>query len=199
MLAASVVDVVREARCVVLGIPRGGVIVAVPVANALHAPLDVVVPRKVEAPDNPELGIGAVAPGVRVLDARIIAHLGVPERVVEEAVARAEAEVQRRTSAYRGGQPPPDLRGRVAVLVDDGIATGGTALAAVAWAREAGARRVVLAVPVAPAEAAADLREAVDDLIVLRTPAPFFAVGQWYDLFDQVSDEEVRAALAADR
>ncbi len=197
ILAVSVLRLVGAEPATVLGIPRGGVVVAVPIANTLRAPLDVVVPRKVGAPGNPELGMGAVAPGVRVLDRALVARLGVADAIVERAVLQAEEEVRRRTSAYRGDRPPPDLRGGVAVLVDDGVATGGTALAAVAWARAAGAARVVLAVPVAPEEAVEQLREAVDELAVVITPSPFFSVGQWYERFDQVSDEEVRAALAA--
>ena len=168
---------------------------AAPVAVALGAPLDLVVPRKVGAPANPELGIGAVAPGVRVLDSELIARLGVSEAYVGSAVAEAEAEVVRRTRAYRDDRPPPDMMGRVAVLVDDGIATGSTALAAAAWARAAGAARVVLAVPVAPRQILDELRREVDELIVVLAPERFLAVGQWYERFDQVSDEEVRAAL----
>lgn len=195
VLAQHVRAAVGTAPAVVLAIPRGGVEVAAPVAAALGAPLDLVVPRKVGAPANPELGIGAVAPGVCVLDHALIARLGVSDTYVESAVAEAEAEVVRRTHAYRGDRPTPDLTGRVAILVDDGIATGSTALAAAAWARAAGAERVVLAVPVAPLQILDELRREVDDLIVVLAPERFWAVGQWYDRFDQVSDEEVRAAL----
>ncbi|MEX0984356.1 MAG: phosphoribosyltransferase family protein [Actinomycetota bacterium] len=198
ILAAAVLRLVGAEPATVLGIARGGVVVAVPIANTLRAPLDVVVPRKVGAPGNPELGMGAVAPGVRVLDRAMVARLGVADAIVERAVLQAEEEVRRRTSAYRGDRPPPDLQRRVAVLVDDGVATGGTALAAVAWARAAGAGRVLLAVPVAPAEAVVELRGSVDELAVVITPSPFFSVGQWYERFDQVSDEEVRAALAGE-
>jgi predicted phosphoribosyltransferase len=197
-LAALVAARVGDAPCVVLAIPRGGVAVAVPVARALGAPLDLVVPRKVGAPHNPELGIGAVAPGgVRVLDDDLIARLGLREAEIERAVAAAEDEVRRREQTYRAGRTPPDLRGRTAVLVDDGIATGGTALAAAAWARAAGAERVILAVPVAPGESLAALRRSFDDLIVVSAPLRFVAVGQWYERFDQVEDAEVRATLDA--
>jgi len=176
---------------VVLAIPRGGVVVADAVARALGAPLDIVVPRKVRAPGNPELGLGAVAPGVRVLDQRLITELRVPPDYVEREVAAQEREIERRQRAYRGGRPPVAVDGKVAIVVDDGVATGGTAVAAARWARHAGATRVVLAVPVAPAQALRTLGREVDELVVLATPDPFYAVGQWYSDFMQVSDDEV--------
>ena len=182
--------------CVVLAIPRGGVIVGEVVARALGAPLDVVVPRKIGAPGNPELGIGAVAPGVRVLDARMLAGLGVSEAYLEREIAAQEAEIERRQHAYREGRPPVEIAGRVAIVVDDGVATGGTAVAALRWARERGAARVILAVPVAPAQTLDRLRAEADDVVVLATPDPFFAVGEWYRDFDQTSDDEVIQALA---
>jgi len=191
-LAAEIVRVV-PGPAVVLGIPRGGVIVAVPVADALRAPLDVVVPRKVGAPFNPELGLGAVAPGVRVLDETLIARLGVSADYLEGEIARQEAEIARRTAAYRGDRPPVELEGRTAVIVDDGVATGGTALAAAGWAR---APTVVFGAPVGPPETAARLAAACDAVVLLQTPYGFSAVGEWYDRFDQVTDDEVRAALA---
>jgi len=182
----------------VLGIPRGGVVVGVPVARRLGAPLGVVVPRKIGAPDQPELALGAVAPGgIRYLDRALIARAGVDDDELAALVAAAEAEATRRAAAY--GATPEDLGGRTAVLVDDGIATGATAIAAVRWARDRGAARVVLAAPVAPSSIAAALREAADDVVVLATPRPFVAVGRWYERFDQTTDEEVRAALAASR
>lgn len=183
--------------CVVLGIPRGGVLVAAPVARALGAPLDVVVPKKLGAPGRSELGIGAIAPGVRVLDRRLIERLGVSEAYLEAEIAREEAEIARRTAVYRGNRQPPELRERTTVVVDDGIATGGTARAALAWARAAGASRVILAVPVAPPEVVADLEGEADRMVVLATPSHFMAVGEWYEDFRQVTDDEVVAALAA--
>lgn len=197
-LAALVRDHVHG-PAVVLAIPRGGVSVAAPVAAALGARLDVVVPRKLGAPGHEELGIGAVAPGVRVIDADLVARLHVSEDYLEAEIEREEGEIARRTASYRGDRPPVELHGVTAVLVDDGIATGGTARAAVAWARAQGAARVVLAVPVAPPETAAALAEDADEVLVLRTPTWFQAVGQWYDDFSQVSDREVIAALAAVR
>jgi predicted phosphoribosyltransferase len=186
---------------VVLAVPRGGVMVADAVARALGAPLDIVVPRKVGAPGNPELGLGAVAPGVRVLDERLIAELRVPPDYLEREIAAQEREIERRQRAYRRGRPPVGVEGKVAIVVDDGVATGGTAVAAARWARREGAKRVVLAVPVAPAQALRTLGREVDELVVLATPDPFYAVGQWYSDFTQVSDDEVIELLsgASDR
>lgn len=181
---------------VVLGIPRGGVEVAAVVARRLRAPLDVVIPRKVGAPGNPELGLGAVAEGVRVLDRRLMGVLGVTEDYLSAEIAAQEEEIRRRSSAYRGGRPPVALEGKVAVVVDDGVATGGTAAAALRWARARGARRVVLAVPVAPGEVRRRMSREADELRILHTPEPFYAVGQWYREFPQVGDERVVELLA---
>jgi putative phosphoribosyl transferase len=194
-LAPAVAERVRG-DAVVLGVPRGGVLVALPVARAVDAPLDVVVPKKIGAPDNPELGLGAIAPGVRVLDEDLIGRLGVAPAYIEEETARVEAEIARRTERYRGGRPAVALAQRTAVIVDDGVATGGTAFAAVAWARAQGPASVVFAAPVGPASTAGRLAAVCDEVVFLLTPANFSAVGQWYERFDQVTDEEVREALA---
>jgi putative phosphoribosyl transferase len=200
LLAPVVADALGgETGCVVLGIVRGGVVVALPVARALGVALDVAVPRKLGAPGQPELAIGAVADGVQVLDEELIERLGVGEERLARAVADAEAEIRRRTVAYRGDAPPPALAEATAVIVDDGIATGSTALAAAAWARLGGATRVMIAAPVASSATVRRLADAGETVIVLATPEPFHAVGQWYDRFEQVDDEEVRAALAAAR
>jgi predicted phosphoribosyltransferase len=182
--------------CVILGIPRGGVIVGEVVARELGAALDVVVPRKIGAPMNPELGLGAVAPGVRVLDPELIGMLHVSDEYIEREIAAQEREIERRLHAYREGRPPVDVQGKTVVVVDDGVATGGTAIAALRWARAQGAAKVVLAVPVAPAGAMARLAREADEVVVLATPEPFFAVGEWYRRFEQTSDEEVVAALS---
>jgi len=195
-LAAALADAVTGPS-VVLGIPRGGVLVAVPVARGLGAPLDLVVPKKVGAPFNPELGLGAVAHGVRVLDEDLISRLGVTPEYLEREIALEEAEIGRRTAAYRRGLPDLKLEGRTAVIVDDGVATGGTALAAARWARAQRAPTVVFAAPVGPPGTAARLGAACDTVLLLHAPHAFAAVGEWYDRFDQVSDDEVRAALAA--
>ncbi len=192
-------EAVREAAGpdgTILAIPRGGVIVGEAVARALGAPLDVVIPRKIGAPGNPELGIGAVAPGVRVLDERMIEILGVSPAYLEREIATQLEEIERRLRVYRAGRPPVEIRDRTAVVVDDGIATGGTAAAALRWARAQGAAIVVLAVPVAPIASLLRLGAEADRLVVLETPEPFLAVGEWYQRFEQTTDDEVIAALA---
>jgi putative phosphoribosyl transferase len=180
---------------VVLGVPRGGVEVAAEVARAHGWPLDIVIPRKVGAPTNPELGLGAVAEGVRVLDERMIRQLGVTDDYLEREIGAQEEEIRRRTAAYRKGRDAVTVTGKVAVVVDDGVATGGTAAAALRWARDRGASRVILAVPVAPREAVARLSKDADEVVCLAMPEPFFAVGQWYGSFPQTSDREVVALL----
>jgi putative phosphoribosyl transferase len=198
-LAEAVAGVVQE-PATVLGVPRGGIAVARPVAEALRAPLDVVIPRKLGAPGNPELAIGAVAPGVMVLHERAVRQLGVSRQYIEQEAARQEEEITRREAAYRGGRPPAEVRGRTAVVVDDGVATGATAVAALRWARAAGAARVVFAAPVGPPTARARLEKEADEVVVLNEPRMFLAVGEWYQDFEQVSDDEVVAMLRkADR
>jgi putative phosphoribosyl transferase len=182
---------------IVLGIPRGGVEVAAVVAERLGAPLDIVIPRKIGAPGNPELGLGAVAEGVQVLDQRLIAALGVSDAYLRREIDAQEEEIRRRVAAYRGDRVPADLSGKVVLIVDDGVATGGTAAAALRWARSRGAARVILAVPVAPPDIVWRLEGEADELRVLRAPSPFAAVGQWYGEFPQVSDERVVQLLAA--
>lgn len=179
---------------VVLGIPRGGVVVAAHVAARLAWPLGIVVTKKLGAPGNPELGIGAVAPGVRVLEPDVIQALGIGPAWIQQESARAQAEVQRRTAAFPDGV---EVEGRTAVVVDDGVATGSTARAAGVWARSSGAGRVILAVPVAPRGVEQRVGDAFDDVVSVETPAGFRAVGQFYDDFEQVSDDEVRAVLEA--
>jgi len=194
-LAASLAGRFADERVVVLGIPRGGVVVAVPVAEALHAPLDVVVPRKLGAPGNPELAIGAIAPGVRVLDGQLLRSLGIPERYVEEEIERQEEEIRRRTERYRSGGAAATIAGATVVIVDDGVATGATAFAALRWVRSQGAARVVFATPVGPRGTIRSLAQEADEVVVTETPLSFAAVGEWYETFDQVQDDEVVRAL----
>ncbi len=179
-----------------LGIPRGGVVVAAAAVPATGGTLDVVVPRKLGAPINPELGIGALASdGTTVLDERLVRVLGVSEDYIAKEVARQLEEIRRRIDLYRAGRPPLDVGGKDVIVVDDGVATGGTAEVALRSLKAQGANRVTLAVPVAPWETIARLGEVADEVVVLATPEPFAAVGQWYDHFPQVSDDEVLDAL----
>lgn len=183
----------------VLGLPRGGVPVAAEVARALGLPLDVMVARKIGAPDHPEFAIGAVAPGVVVLDEASIAALHVPQEDLDRRVAVENAETDRRFRAYRGTHEMPDVAGREVVLVDDGLATGATARAAVRSLRRAGASRILLAIPVAAEDGIASLREEADEVVAILTPSPFHAVGLWYRDFTPTEDAEVRDALEAAR
>jgi predicted phosphoribosyltransferase len=176
---------------VVLAIPRGGVSVALPLAQHLATPIDVVIVRKIGAPGDPEYAIGAVDPDGTV-DVR--AH-GVADSYVRAAAARELEEIRRRERLYRGGRPAPELRGRSVVVVDDGVATGATALRALRYVRRAGAARVIFAAPVASSEAVESLSAEADEVVVLETPAFFASVSQAYGRFPQVEDAEVIAAL----
>lgn len=186
----------RAVRPIVLGLPRGGVPVAWQVARILGAPLDVLVVRKLGVPGNPELGFGAVAEhGVRVVDEQMCRSLGFSPSAVGDVIERQEVELRRRVDLYRSGKPMIDVRGRCVVIVDDGMATGSTAAAAVAVARRMGADQVILAVPVGSKDAVAHMRELADDVHCLQSPYGFRAVGEFYDDFSQVGDEEVREFL----
>jgi predicted phosphoribosyltransferase len=182
---------------VVLGLPRGGVLVAAAVAEALDAPLDVLTVRKLAAPGRPELAVGAVATGgIRVLEEELLRESGLSPRMLDEVTARELGELDRREHAYRPDRPPLELTARTAVLVDDGLATGATMRAAVLAARQQGAAGVVVAVPVSTGRAVVLLRALADRVVVLHVPDPFGAVSASYADFDQTTDEEVRAALA---
>lgn len=188
----------RGEPIVVLGLPRGGVPVAAEVASALGAPLDVIVVRKLGVPFQPELGLGAVGEdGVRVLNRAVIWDAGVSEPDLAEVEARERAEVERRARRYRGDRARLPLPGRTAVVVDDGIATGSTAVAACRIARALGAASVVLAVPVAPQGWEARIGAEADQLVSVATPAFFQAISQFYDDFSQTSDDDVIACLVA--
>lgn len=182
----------RAEEPLVLALPRGGVVVGYQVAQALGAPLDVIVVRKLGAPFNPELGIGAIAPdGVRVLDDRTVELLGLSKAQLAAPEERERSEMERRIRRYRGDRPPPPVEGRTVVLVDDGLATGVSLRAAILALRRQGAGKIVVAVPVGAPETVERLRPEVDDLVCLLAPLGFEAVGEWYDRFDQTSDEEV--------
>ncbi len=191
---AAALETYRDGDVVVLALPRGGVPVGYEIARALEAPLNVIVVRKLGAPDEPELGVGAVVDGdlpQTVLNEEVIEALAVtPEYLANEIQAQL-AEIRRRQEIYRKGGPAPQLAGRTVIVVDDGIATGGTVRAALRGVRRASPAKLVLATPVAPLEALESLRTEVDDLVCLETPSDFDALGQFYHDFRQVSDEEV--------
>ncbi len=176
----------------VFGIPRGGVIVAAPVAGRLGAPLDVVVPRKLTSPHNEELAIGAVAEdGTLYVDETLVAYLGVTEDYLRREAAHQIEEIKRRTALYRHGRPAREVKDRTVILVDDGVATGYTVLAAMRYLRRQEPRQLILAVPVAAPDTLIKLREEADRVVVVSSPDPFYAVGQFYRQFAQTTDEEV--------
>jgi predicted phosphoribosyltransferase len=181
---------------VVLALPRGGVPVAFPVARALGLPLDVFVVRKLGVPGQPELAMGAIASGgARVMNEDVLAGLGLREADVEAVAEKERTVLEQREHTYRGDRPPLDVRGRTAILVDDGLATGASMRAAIAAVRAREPRRIVVAVPTAPARTLEELRGEVDDVVCVVTPRPFFAVGGSYVDFDQTTDDEVRDLL----
>jgi putative phosphoribosyl transferase len=183
----------------VLGLARGGVPVAYEVARALRAPLDVIVVRKIAVPGNRELGIGAIAEGgLRVLDLDLVHRLFVTPEELEAAIARATAEVDAGVRRYRGGRPPLELKGRTAIVVDDGLATGGTARAALLAVRARDPRRLVLAVPVGASDTVQSLCQDADDVVCLFGPDPMLAVGLWYEHFQPTSDAEIARLLNRD-
>lgn len=183
------------ANPIVLALARGGVPVAAEVAAALQAPLDVMVIRKLGVPWQPELAMGAIAGDTRVLDYSLIAALGISDREVEAVAANETQELARRETQYRQGRPEPALDGRTVVLVDDGLATGSSMIAAVRHARRVQAKKLIVAVPVGSPEACERLRGEADQCVCLAVQQPFHAVGEWYADFRQVTDGEVHAIL----
>ena len=181
---------------VVLGLPRGGVPVAHEVAKTLGAPLDVFIVRKLGVPGQEELAMGAIASGgVRVLNQEVLRYVPLSDRAIEAAAAREQTELERRERSYRGARPPLDVAGKTVVVVDDGLATGSTMLAAVRALRQMKAGRIVVAVPVGATQSCDKLGREADIMICLRMPEPFDAVGLWYDDFTQTTDDEVHALL----
>jgi putative phosphoribosyl transferase len=180
----------------VLGLARGGLPVAFEVARTLRCPLDVVVVRKLEVPGQAELAMGAIAvDGTRVLDEEIIRRLGISAEAVEAVARRERRELERQEELYRGDRPPLNLGRRTAILVDDGLATGSTMLAAVRFSKQLSPKRIVLAVPVASTSALAKLRPEVDECVCLAAPEFFYAVGLWYQDFPQTTDDVVKSLL----
>jgi putative phosphoribosyl transferase len=193
---AEALEWLRPEHPVVLGLPRGGVPVAAEVAKALGAPLDVIIVRKLGVPQQPELAMGAIGEAdVRVVNADVVRAVGATASVLEHVEARERVELEARAARYRSGRPRVDVSGRTVILVDDGIATGSTARAAIAVARAQGASSVVLAVPVAPPRTCAELAAVADHVVCLEQPEPFMAVGQFYRDFSQTTDAEVVEAL----
>lgn len=188
-----------EANAVILGLTRGGVPVGFEVADRLRLPLDVIVARKIGVPWQPELALGAIAGSVEVLDEQMIDQLGIADEDVRSIIAREEAEMKGREQVFREGRPAVNAEGRTAVVVDDGLATGATMLASVRYARTLNPSKVAIAVPVGSRDACERLRKEADELVCLAVPELFFAVGEWYRDFEQVSDDEVRRLLAESR
>jgi erythromycin esterase-like protein/predicted phosphoribosyltransferase len=197
LLAEKLAAYANRPDALVLALPRGGVPVAYEVARALGAPLDVFVVRKLGVPGYEELAIGAVATGgVRVLNDQLVERLGIPKQMIDAVAARELQELAWRERRYRGGRPPPDVRGRTVILVDDGLATGATMHAAIEALREQKPTRIVVAVPTASPEICEEMKTKADDVICVITPEPFQAVGRWYQDFSQTTDEEVEALLS---
>jgi predicted phosphoribosyltransferase len=195
-LADRLIDYVDRDDVLVLALPRGGVPVAAEIAWRLHAPLDVWIVRKLGVPGSPELAMGAIASGdVQVLNDEVIDSLDIDRHLVEHVAAAERVELERRTHAFRGDAPAPDVRDRVIILVDDGLATGSTMAAAIASVRQLGPRRLVIAVPVGARETCDRLRTQVDAVVCVHTPDLFRAVGEFYGDFTQTTDDEVRRAL----
>ncbi|REF36247.1 putative phosphoribosyl transferase [Thermasporomyces composti] len=195
-LADELAEYAHRDDVIVLGLPRGGVVTAAAVAERLGVALDVFCVRKLGVPWHPELAMGAVATGgVRVLNRDVVEQLGISPAEVEQVAQRERAELARREATYRGDRPPAQLEGKVVILVDDGIATGATARAAVVAVRRHQPAKVILAVPVAPPQAVEEFAGVVDEMVCPLTPPSFEAVGRWYTDFRSVSDAEVRALL----
>lgn len=198
LLAEEILKIKNELKDpILLAIPRGGVVVAYEIAKVLRAPLDLVIPRKLGAPLNPELAIGAVAQdGSIYLDEKLIAQVGASTDYIQNEIKKQVKEIERRLKKYRGDISPPVLKNRSVVLVDDGIATGSTMRVAISYVKKQEPHSTIVAVPVAPPDSIEELRPEVDRIICLSTPSLFFAIGQFYYDFRQVSDEEVIRILA---
>jgi putative phosphoribosyl transferase len=195
-LASKLTAYFAQPDVLVLALPRGGVPVGCEIARALHAPVDVFVVRKLGVPWNPELAMGAVATGgVRVLDQEIISSLAIPYEEVAKVAAQEELELERRERAYRGSRVPLPVAGKKVILVDDGIATGSTMRAGIAALRKLQPTRIVIAAAVAPRATCAILRKLADEVVCAIEAEDFFAIGEWYEDFTQLSDQEVQNLL----
>ncbi len=185
---------------IVLAIPRGGVVVGYEVARVLKVPLDIIIPRKIGAPNQPELAIGAVGQdGSVVLNKKVVAQLGVSRIYIEKESRQQQLEIKRRLDKYRGELPFPSLKGRKVIVVDDGVATGATLKAALSFVKKQGVKELIVALPVGPLSSINELKKEVDQVICLLTPEPFYAIGQFYKDFSQTSDEQVINLLDRNR
>jgi putative phosphoribosyl transferase len=195
-LAAKLAAYSNQPKLLVLALPRGGVPVAYEVARALGAELDVFLVRKLGVPGHEELAMGAVASGgVRVLNPDVVDALGIPEHVIQSVAVHEQRELERREAAYRDGQPPPNVRGKSVILVDDGLATSSTMRAAAMALRQQQPQRLIVGVPISSPETCDAFRDEVDEIVCAITPEPFYAVGIWYHDFSQTTDDEVRDLL----
>jgi predicted phosphoribosyltransferase len=182
----------KDKSPIVLAIPRGGVVVACEVAKALKAPIDLIIPRKIGAPGQPELAIGAATEdGTTILNQDILRYLRVSDNYIKDETKHQVEEIKRRMERYLGSRPRLSIEGKVVILVDDGVATGATIRAAIASIRKRNPALIVLAIPVGPLDTVEELRREADEVICLMTPEPFYAIGQFYRSFEQTSDEEV--------
>ena len=199
-LVSELADFADSKDAIVLAIPRGGVVVGYEVAHALRVPLDIIIPRKIGAPDNPELAIGAVTEdGTIILDKKLVEYLSVSKAYIEKESGRQRLEIERRLRLYRGLVPYPNLKNRRVIIVDDGVATGSTIKAALASVRKRGAKSAVIAVPVGPPSTIMELEEEANRVVCLFTPESFYAIGQFYTKFTQTTDEEVIRLLKLSR
>ncbi len=199
-LASKLVDFAPSKDSIVLAIPRGGLVVGYEIAKVLRIPLDIIIPRKIGAPGNPELAIGAVTEdGTIILDRKLVEYLSVSTAYIEEESGRQRIEIERRLRLYRGAGPNPNLENRHVIIVDDGVATGSTIKAALASVRKRRAKSVVIAVPVGPPSTIMELEEDADRVVCLFTPEPFYAIGQFYTNFTQTTDDEVIRLLKLSR
>jgi putative phosphoribosyl transferase len=197
LLGQALAGYAKRQDVIILALPRGGVPVGFEVAQIINAPLDIMLVRKLGTPGQEELAMGAIASGgVCVLNDDIVAALDITQEEIEAAATRERKELERRERAYRGDQPPPPIENHCVILIDDGLATGASMLAAVAGLKQRKPAAIVVAVPVAPPDTVERLQEEADDVVCLATPEPFSAVGRWYREFTQTSDDEVKSILA---
>ncbi|BAY39634.1 hypothetical protein NIES2111_40100 [Nostoc sp. NIES-2111] len=196
VLAKKLANYANRPNVLVLALPRGGVPVGFEVAKALNAPLDVLIVRKLGVPENEELAMGAIASGdVRILNQGIISQIQISDEVIAKVTAQEQRELERRERMYRGDRPFPDLKEKIVILVDDGLATGATMWAAVLAVKQKQPKEVVIAVPVAAPETYEEMHNNVENMICANTPTPFCSVGLWYEKFPQTTDDEVRELL----